>query len=188
MTFSNASLSAALTALALSAWCSGCADNQPRPPAAAQEVQEHPEDGHAHGDEHDAHGEHGHSHEHSGETHTHHDEALTEKDIEMPTDVAGGVTRLEELHGQIARQIEEKELDHVHRTAEEMALVAKGVKRLAADEIADDKLTEVGRLCNEIAGCFPPIDEAADAGKAAETSEIHAKMGQAIERLKELTR
>ncbi|HQU42290.1 MAG: hypothetical protein B7Z73_01230, partial [Planctomycetia bacterium 21-64-5] len=144
MTFSNASLSLSLTALALIAWCSGCTDNQPRGPQAAPQAEQDDHEGdhaHAPGEEHDGeHDEHGHSHEHDGQTHTHHDVALTEQDIDMPASVDGGVQRLEELHGQIARQIDEKELDHVHRAAEEMALVAKGLKRLAADQVAEDKL------------------------------------------------
>lgn len=191
MKFLDHSLSTALTALALTVWIAGCTDNSPKPaqPAPPAEHDDH-EGGHApgeeHSDEHDGHD----AHEqpgHGGEEHAHGGEALTERDIEMPTSVAAGVERLEALHAAIAKQIDEKELDHVHRTAEEMALVAKGVKKLAANDVPEDKLTEVGRLCNEIAGYYPPIDEAADSGKAAETTQIHEKMGKAIERLKELT-
>ena len=47
---------------------------------------------------------------------------------------------------------------------------------------------EAGRLCNEIAGFFKPIDEAADAGKKAETEAIHKKMGEAIGKLKGLVK
>lgn len=188
MKFLHRSLSTALTALALTIWIAGCTDNSPKPaqPAPPAEHDDHGDHDHAPGDEHEEHAAHE-QHAQGGEEHGHAGEALTEHDVEMPTSVAAGVERLEALHAEIARQIEEKELDHVHRTAEEMALVAKGVKKLAANEVPEDKLTEAGRLCNEIAGYYPAIDEAADAGKAVETTRIHDNMGKAIERLKELT-
>lgn len=174
------SFSTSLLAIALAPWCIGCGENAPRPPqnaAPAEHGHDDHEDGHEHSHDHGA----GEMHEHP-----HGGEALTEKDIEMPTSVDAGVDRLDELHGQIAQQIESKELSHVHHTAEEMALVAKALKKLAPNVVEDDKLTEFGRLCNDIADCYQPIDEAADAGKAAETTEIHAKMGKDIQRLKEL--
>lgn len=116
------------------------------------------------------------------------DKPLTEKDIKMPTTFKGGVTRLEELHKVIATQIEKNMLAKVHRTAEEMALVANGTKRLAQKAVAEDKLADAGKLCNEIAGYYKPIDEAADAGKKAETEALHKKMGAAIGKLKELVK
>lgn len=181
-----------LAAVVLTAWCGGCTDNRPQGPAArVGHSDEHAQGEHAPGKEHAGeHNGHGAPNEpaRSGENQAHGGAALTEKDIDMPASIAASVERLEVLHGEIAKQIDGKELDHVHRTAEEMALVAKGVKKLAANRIPEDRLTELGRLCNEIAGYYEPIDEAADAGKLAETTEIHEKMGKAIERLKELTR
>ena len=78
-------------------------------------------------------------------------------------------------------------LADVHRVAEEMAILARKMKTLAANDIADDKRTEAGRLCNEIAGYFTPIDEAADAGKKDETITIHKQMAATIGKLKALT-
>lgn len=178
------------TVAAMTAFCVGCADKHPQGPAApAEQGDGHPEGGHApnHAVEHDGHDAHAES-SHSGETHAHASEALTEKDVDLPANVSLGALRLETLYDEIANQLEQKHLERVHRIAEEMAIVAKSIKILAANEVADDKLTEVGRLCNEIAGYYEPLDEAADAGRTAETAEIHEKMGKAIERLSQLTR
>lgn len=117
-----------------------------------------------------------------------HDKALTEKDVKMPDTFAAGVARLDELHKTIAHQIEHNELPKVHRTAEEMALVANKTKALAQKTVADDKLADAGRLLNEVAGCYKPIDEAADAGKKPETEAVHKKMGEAIAKLKNLAK
>jgi hypothetical protein len=117
-----------------------------------------------------------------------HDKPLTEKDVKMPESFKDGVARLEELHKKIDHQIEHGELPKVHRVAEEMALVARKMKELAQKDVAEDKRVEAGRLCNEIAGYFKPIDEAADAGRKAETEAIHKKMGKAIENLKALAK
>src|SRR5262245_42147020 len=118
----------------------------------------------------------------------HHDKPLTEKDVKMPASFKEGVARLEELHKKIEHHIEHDELAKVHRVAEEMALVAKKMKELAGKEIAEDRQVEAGRLCNEVAGYYKPIDEAADAGKKAETQALHKKMGGAIAKLKALAK
>lgn len=117
-----------------------------------------------------------------------HDKPLTEKDVTMPDSFKAGVARLEELHKKIEHQIEHSELAKVHRVAEEMALVAKKMKELAQKDVPEDKQVEAGRLCNEVAGYFKPIDEAADAGKKGGTEAIHKKMGKAIENLKGLAK
>lgn len=118
----------------------------------------------------------------------HHDKALTAKDVKMPDSFAAGVARLDELHKKIHHQIEHNELKHVHRTAEEMALVAQKTKELAQKTVAEDKLSDAGRLLNEVAGYYKPIDEAADAGKKSETEAIYKKMGEAIAKLKEVAK
>ena len=118
----------------------------------------------------------------------HHDKPLTEKDVKMPDSFKAGVARLEELHKKIDHQIEHGELAKVHRVAEEMALVAKKMKELAQKDVPEDKQVEAGRLCNEVAGYFKPIDEAADAGKKGETEAIHKKLGAAIGKLKVLAK
>lgn len=190
MGYRMSAFSLCFTATAMTALCVGCADKLPQGPAApAKQGDGHPEGGHApdHAVEHDGHDAHAES-SHSGETHAHVSEALTEKDVDLPANAALGVSRLETLHVEIANQIEQKHLERVHHIAEEMAIVAKNIKKLAANEVAEKKLTEVGRLCNEIAGYYEPLDEAANAGRTAETAEIHEKMGKAIERLSQLTR
>ncbi len=106
----------------------------------------------------------------------------------MPDSFKAGVARLEELHKTIDHHIEHGELPKVHRVAEEMKLVANKMKELAQMDVAEDQRVEAGRLCNEIAGYFTPIDEAADAGKKGETEAIHKKMGAAIAKLKALAK
>ena len=120
-----------------------------------------------------------HEHEHGGE-------ALTEQDVSLPTSFSAGVARLAELHENIEHLIEHGELADVHRVAEEMALVARKMKELAAHDIAESDRTEAGRLCNEIANYFRPIDEAADAGKKDETMAIHHQMAATIQKLRGL--
>lgn len=171
----------ALLATASVAWLSGCGGTTSTPGKAkdtSPKAGEHKDAGHKEGD----HKEAGHK---EGD---HHDKALTEKDVKMPDTFKAGVARLEELHKAIEHQIEHGELAKVHRTAEEMALVANGTKKLAAKDVAEDKQTEAGRLCNELAGYYKPIDEVADAGKKPETEAIHKKMGEAIAKLKGLAK
>lgn len=80
--------------------------------------------------------------------------------------------------------IEHNELADVHPVAEEMAIVARKMKELAASDIAEDRRTDAGRLCNDVAGYFTPIDEAADSDNKAETSAIHKQMAATISKLK----
>ena len=127
------------------------------------------------------------AHDHA-DGHAHDDHALTEKDVKLPDTFNAGLARLTELHGKIDHLIEHGELSEVHRVAEELSLVAKKIKQLARQELPEDKQTEAGRLCNELAGYFSPIDAAADAGNKAETQAIHEKMRAAIDKLKSLAK
>lgn len=146
--------------------CSGKTDTTPSSKADQHKEDDHKESGHKEGG--------------------HDEKPLTEKDVKMPASFQAGVTRLEELHKKIGEEIDEGQLKHVHRLAEEMSLVAKKMKELAQKDILADKRVEAGRLCNEVAGTYQPIDEAADAGKKAETVALHKKMGEAIAKLKGL--
>lgn len=116
----------------------------------------------------------------------HHDRPLTEQDVKLPTSFADGVARLKELHNQIDHLIEHGELGDVHHAAEEMAIVARKMKELAAQDVAAEQRTDAGRLCNEVAGYFRPIDEAADAGKKQETTALHQQMAETIGKLEAL--
>lgn len=185
----NGWLGLATLAVASVAWLSGCSNTA----TTASKVDKTKETGHKDGDHKDGdHKDGGHKegdHKEGGHKEGEdHDKPLTEKDVKMPTSFKAGVTRLEELNKTIDHHIEHGELAKVHRVAEEMALVAKKMKEFARTEVAEDKQTEVGRLCNEVAGYYKPIDEAADAGKKAETEAIHKKMGEAIEKLKGLVK
>jgi Ni/Co efflux regulator RcnB len=153
-------------------------------PAAQTEVgqeqhADHSAEDHAAADHHDAdHDEH----------HEHGEKALTEADVPTPKSFAAGVARLKELHEEINHLIEHNELANVHHHAEEMAMLARKMKPLASTDIADDKRTDAGRLCNEIAGYFEPIDSAADAGKKDATIAIHQKMANTIAQLESLSK
>ena len=173
-------LGVAVLAAASITWLSGCS----KTPTTSNKADKSKEAAHKEGEPKEG------GHKEAGHKEGGHDEkALTEKDVKMPDSFKAGVSRLEELHQKIHHEIEEEGgLKHVHRIAEEMALVATGTKRLAGKDLPGDKQTEAGRLCNEVAGYYKSIDEAADAGKKAETQAIHKKMGTAIEKLKGLTR
>ncbi len=106
--------------------------------------------------------------------------------MKTPDSFAVGVARLSELHQKINHLIEHNELGEVHHVAEEMGMVARKMKPLASRDIAEDKRTDAGRLCNDIAGYFNPIDEAADAGKKDETMAIHKQMAETIAKLEAL--
>jgi len=162
----------------------GCSKQAAESTTPAEEHQDgHTDHEHAAGDEHAAAGHHdaGHEHEHAGE-------ALTEDDVKMPESFAAGVARLTELHQKINHLIEHNELADVHRVAEEMAILARKMKTLAARDIGEANRTDAGRLCNEIAAYFTPIDEAADAGKKEETIGVHNQMATTIARLDDLAK
>jgi len=146
--------------------CSGKTDTTPSNKAGTHKESGHKEAGHKEGG--------------------HDENPLTEKDVKMPASFQAGVTRLEELHKKIGEEIDEGQLMHVHRLAEEMSLVAKKMKELAQKDLPTDKRVEAGRLCNEVVGIYQPIDAAADAGKKAETVALHKKMGEAVAKLKGL--
>lgn len=183
-------LGLALVATAALAWLSGCSGTSTTTGTKTGAKETGHKDGHkeaGHKDSGHKDGDHkkeGHGHKDGG----HHDKPLTAKDVKMPASFKAGVARQAELHKQIDHQIEHGELAKVHRVAEEMALVANKMKELAQTEVTEDKRVEAGRLCNEIAGYFKPIDEAADAGKKAETVALHKKMGETIRKLQELAK
>ncbi len=174
----------ALLAVASVWWLSGCSGTATSPPSKAADKKD--------GDKHDDHKDKDKNHKDKDhkdhKDKDHHDKPLTEKDVQMPKNFKEGVGRLEELHKTIHHHVEHGELAKVHRTAEEMKLVANKMKELAQTDVAEDKRAEAGRLCNEVAGYYKPIDEAADAGKKAETEAIHKKMGAAIDKLKALAK
>ena len=156
--------------------CSGKPAAPGAPESSTKDKTDHHADGHVPAD-----------HDHA-DAHSHEDHSLTDKDVKMPATFNEGLTRLSEPHGKIDHLIEHGELGDVHRVAEEIALVAKQMKELARKDLPEDKQTEAGRLCNELAGYFKPIDAAGDAGNKAETQAIHEKMGTAIEKLKSLAK
>ena len=165
----------AVVAFAVSG-CSGKPAAPVAPESSTKDKTDHHADGHVPAD-----------HDHA-DAHGHEDHALADKDVKMPATFNEGLTRLTELHGKIEHLIEHNELGDVHKVAEEIALVAKQMKELARKDLPEDKQAEAGRLCNELAGYFKPIDEAGDAGNKAETQAIHKKMGTAIENLKKLSK
>lgn len=152
----------------------GCSKQQPAQQNAPTNGQhaDHASDGHAAADHHDEHG----------------GEALTEESVKTPESFAAGVSRLKELHQEINGLIQQNKLDDVHHAAQEMGILARKMKTLASRDIAEAKRADAGRLCNDIAGYFSPIDEAADAGKKDETITIHKQMADTIAKLDALTK
>ncbi len=135
------------------------------------------------GTPHEEHGDHKDGDHKDGD---HETKAFTDADIKMPGTFADGIARLEELNQTIEHHIEGNLLSDVHHVAEEMALIARKMKEYARTSLKVDQQTEAGRLCNEIAGFYPSIDEAADAGKKPETTAIHKQMTDSIAKLKAL--
>ena len=171
--------SAAVAAFALPIYV-GCSKPSAKSTTSAHEDHDgHTADEHAAADHHDA------GHE---EHHDHDGQALTEESVKMPESFAAGVARLKELHEGINHLIEQNKLADVHHSAEEMAILARKMKPLAARDVLEDKRAEAGRLCNDIAGYFSPIDEAADAGKKDETIAIHKQMADTIGKLDALSK
>ncbi len=187
-------LALALLATASVWWLTGCTPTAPSHPATKTasskdgDHKDHKGTEHQDGDhkDHKDGTQKGSGHDHKDGDHG--DKALTEKDVKMPANFKEGVGRLEELNNKIDHHIEHGELDKVHRVAEEMALVAKKMKELAQKDVAEDKRADAGRLCNEVAGYYKPIDEAADAGKKKETEDLHKKMVEAVGKLKDLAK
>lgn len=167
----------AIVAVTLALPMAGCSNQSAEKKAASPPPSdEHHEKDHAAADGHDEHQEHAHS-----------GESLTENDVTLPTSFAAGTTRLAELQKKIQELIDKNDLGSVHHAAEEMAIVARKMKQLAAQDVSEDMRTEAGRLCNEVAGYFQPIDEAADAGNKAETVAIHKQMAATIGKLEAMT-
>ena len=186
------SLMVAVLAAASTWWLSGCS-GKPTEKAAEKPADQHKDhdkkDSDKKDDDHKDHKDGDKKDHKDGDHKDDHDKPLTEKDVKMPETFKTGVARLEELHKGIDQHIEHGELDKVHRTAEEAALVARGMKKLAAKEIADDaKQADAIKLCEEVARFYKPLDEAADAKKKAETIALHKQMGEAISKLKALTK
>jgi hypothetical protein len=115
-----------------------------------------------------------------------HEAALTEKDVKMPDSFKAGVARQEELYQELGKFVEKDDMDKAHRQAEEMALVAQRMKKLAQDSVAEDKLASAGRLCNELSDAFRKLDDAIHAKKKQEVKDQYQKMGKTIAQLKEL--
>lgn len=115
-----------------------------------------------------------------------HEAALTEKDVKMPETFKAGVARQEELYQELGKLVEKDDMDKAHRQAEEMALVAQRMKKLAQDSVAEDKLASAGRLCNELSDAFRKLDDAIHAKKKQEVKDLYQKMGKTIAQLKEL--
>lgn len=125
---------------------------------------------------------------HKDKDHKDHDKELTEKDVKLPESFKAGTARLEELHEHIHHQISGGKLKDVHRTAEEMKVVARKMKELAGKDVPENKQAEAGRLCNDIATQYKAIDDAADNEKKAETEAVHKQMGETIAKLKALAK
>ena len=165
--------------IAALAWAAGCSKQSAAPQATSgksSSTNDHQADEHQAADHHEGDSEHAHG-----------GHAMSEADVSLPATFSGGVTQLAELHKKIGELIEHGELAEVHHAAEEMAIIARKMKELAQRDVDEGSRTEAGRLCNEVAGYFEPIDQAADAGNKTETVSIHKQMAATLARLQELS-
>lgn len=98
----------------------------------------------------------------------------------VPKDFPGAIAKIEEHLKAIDALIAANDLDKVHASAEKISHVAEGLGALAPK---DDK-AEVEKVAKEIVGLFKAIDDAADAGKKADTVAVVAKYRAKVAELK----
>ncbi len=102
----------------------------------------------------------------------------------MPTTYAEGMTKLDEHLKSIRGLIDAGDLDRVHAAAERISQVCEKLPSLASKATQ----AEVDAISKAIVALFKEIDEAADAGKKAETEAVYRKYAEKIEALKKLAR
>jgi hypothetical protein len=95
-------------------------------------------------------------------------------------DYSGALAKIEEHLKAIDALIAASDLDKVHSSAEKISHVAETLPALAPK---DDK-AEVEKIAKEIIALFKEIDDAADAGKKAETIKVVAKYRAKVAELK----
>ncbi len=98
----------------------------------------------------------------------------------VPKDFSGALAKIEEHLKAIDGLIAANDLDKVHSSAEKISHVAEGLPALAPK---DDK-AEVEKVAKEIVALFKEIDDAADAGKKAETVTVVGKYRSKVAELK----
>jgi hypothetical protein len=130
--------------------------------------------------EHGEHEEHGEA-KHAKKGHEEHGEHGHGKAVEFhaPESYSGGLKQVAHRMGAIAELIEHGKLDEVHAQADVIRKIAQKLPGLAAKKgsgVERDDLVEITRAAKALADTFGAIDEAADAGKMAETKEVYANM------------
>jgi hypothetical protein len=89
----------------------------------------------------------------------------------VPTNYKDAIAKIEEHLKAIDGLIAANDLDKVHASAEKISHVCEGLPALAPK----DDVAEVTKVSKEIIALFKEIDDAADAGKKAETIKVVEK-------------
>ena len=98
----------------------------------------------------------------------------------MPATYADAVAKIEQHLKEIEELIRSNGLEAVHAVAEKISQVCEKLGPLAPE---DDR-PEVEKTCKEIVALFEEIDEAADAGKKDETTQVYKKYVEKVASLK----
>ena len=98
----------------------------------------------------------------------------------IPSNYKDAVAKIEDHLKTIDDLIKASDLDKVHGVAEKISRICEKLSKLAPK----DDQAEVERVCKEIIALFKEIDEAADAGKKAETVKATEKYKARVAELK----
>lgn len=105
--------------------------------------------------------------------------------VRVPDDAPAVVARLGELHGGMAAAIAEgKDLPALRPTAEEIAVVARRLREVAARGYAPDLVAKLGTRGDEIAEEATNLATACKKGDAERARVVHPAIGKLLERLK----
>lgn len=111
-------------------------------------------------------------------------ETRNAKGFEYPSSMPGtypaAVAKAEGYLKEIRSLIDKGDLDKVHGVAEKISQICERLPGIAAK----DHRAEIEKICKETIALFKEIDDAADAGKKAETEAAYKKYAEKIAALK----
>ena len=100
--------------------------------------------------------------------------------ITVPDHYAEAVAKCDELSKKIGELIADGHLADVHAAAADIKKIAEKLPKIAKRDLPASMLRDVNVKSKELAGMFSEIDEAADAGRKAETVKLHARMKELV--------
>ncbi len=100
--------------------------------------------------------------------------------VTVPDHYAEAVAKCDELCKKIGKLIADGHLADVHSAAADIKKIAEELPKIAKRDLSASVLRDVNVKSKELAGMFSEIDEAADAGKKADTEKLHARMKELV--------